>query len=181
MTATAAAESGQGMLSACIVAGRACVTASIARLIAMEVVEGLRAVFGERSMVAVVRIVAVVDMAVKAVRAVEPGAGSDENSAVKPVGPIVAIGGTVIGSVVEVPIGAPWRHSNADADLGRCHRSPADYCRCENRDGQDFGCGDTRKGKNSTDGHNFSLIVKSKREWPRLPGWGDFSRDFARN
>ena len=49
-------------------------------------------------MVAVTRIVAVVDMAIKSVGTVKPGAGPDEYSPNEPIGPIVAIGCAVIGS-----------------------------------------------------------------------------------
>jgi hypothetical protein len=64
------------------------------------------------------RIVAVVDVAVEAVRAMKPRACADEYAAGEPIGPIVAIGSAVIGSVIEVPIGAHRRDTNVDGDLG---------------------------------------------------------------
>jgi hypothetical protein len=72
-------------------------------------------------MITVTRIVAVVDVAVKAVGAVEPGACSDEQPAHKPIRPIVAVGRAVIGGIVEVPIGATGFNANTDGDLGRAN------------------------------------------------------------
>jgi hypothetical protein len=117
-TVTTTPISGQGVFAACIMARVACVTLPIPRLVGVEVVELLLAASWHRSNVTVMRIVAVVDMAVEAVRAVKPGAGANEQAAGKPIGPIVAVGSAVIGSVVEVPIGAHGRHSNVDGDLG---------------------------------------------------------------
>jgi hypothetical protein len=67
------------------------------------------------------RIIAVVDVAVESVTAVKPGASAKKHPANEPIGPIVAVGSTVIWSIVEVPIGAHRGHSNVDGNLGwRC-------------------------------------------------------------
>jgi len=50
----------------------------IVRRVCTKTAEGLLPAFRHRSMVAVVRIVALVDMAIKPPRPVEPGAGPDE-------------------------------------------------------------------------------------------------------
>jgi hypothetical protein len=75
-------------------------------------------------MVAVMRVVAVVNVAEKAAVTMKPGAGTNKHSAHKPIGAVVAVRGTVIGSVVEVPIGAHGRHSNVNGNLGRCDGGP---------------------------------------------------------
>jgi hypothetical protein len=118
---TAAAISGEGVFTARIMAGIADVASSVARLIAVEVVELLLAATRQGTVVPVVRIVAVVDMAVETGMAVEPGAGSDEHSADIPIGPIVAVGSAVVGRIVEIAVGAAGGRADVDADgnLGR--------------------------------------------------------------
>src|ERR1700683_3476047 len=122
---TAAVISRQGMFIAAIVGSVASVALPIPRLIGVEVVERLRPAPRHRSVITVTRIVAVVDVAIKAVRAVEPGAGSKKHPAYKPIRPIVAVWRTVIGSIVEVAVGAHRRHSNVDGNLGRRQRCTA--------------------------------------------------------
>ena len=68
----------QGMFVAAIVGSVTYVALVIMRLIRLEMVELLCPARGHRSMVAVARIKAIVDMAIKAVGTVEPGSGSDE-------------------------------------------------------------------------------------------------------
>jgi hypothetical protein len=63
------------------------------------------------------RIIAVVDVAEKAVRAVKPGAGAKKHPANKPIGPIVAIRSTVIWGIVEVPVRTHGSDSDVYADL----------------------------------------------------------------
>ncbi len=112
--------SGEGVFSLGFMASVAYVALPIPRLVSLEVVEALRPALGQRSIVAVMRIKAVVDMAVKAVRAVKPGAGSKKHPAHKPIGPIVAVGSTVIRGIVEVPVRAHRSRSDvyADGNLG---------------------------------------------------------------
>src|SRR5579863_2125428 len=66
----ATAISGKRALTLRFMAGFACVAAPISRLISLEVVEALRTAVRHRSGVTVMRIEPVVDMSVKAVRAV---------------------------------------------------------------------------------------------------------------
>jgi hypothetical protein len=106
---------------------------TVPRFISTEVVKLLVSAFRYRSVIAVVRIVAVIHVAPEAVRAVEPRSGSDEHAAHEPIGPIVAVGSAVIRRVVEVPIGADWRHANIDADsnLGWPYRRAAEQGDCK--------------------------------------------------
>jgi hypothetical protein len=115
---TAAVTSGQAVFGATIVASVAYVTLPIPRLICVEVIECRFSAPRQRSNVTVMRIVAVVDVAVEAVGAMKPGASANKHPASEPIGPIVAVRSTVIGSVVEVPIGAHRGHSNVDGNLG---------------------------------------------------------------
>jgi hypothetical protein len=94
---------------------------SIPRFVSVEVIKPLLTVPRQRTVVTVTRVKAVVDVAVKAVVAVKPWTGANEDPTVEPVGAVVSVGGAVIGSVIEVSIGANRWHSNADTDgnLGR--------------------------------------------------------------
>jgi hypothetical protein len=130
--AAAAPISGKGAFAARIMAGVAYMALSIPRLVPMEVVERLRTALRQRSMVALVRVVAVVDVAVEAAGAVKPRAGSNKHPASKPIGPIVAIRSAVIWLIVEVPIRAPRRHSDADGNLRRPQGYTAEQGNCEN-------------------------------------------------
>src|SRR5579863_8357063 len=89
------ARESRGVFAASVMAGIAGVAMLINRRVSVEMVERLRASYRHWSVVAVVGIVAVVDMAIKSVRAVEPGASPDEYSTSKPVRPIVTIGCTI--------------------------------------------------------------------------------------
>jgi hypothetical protein len=99
---------------------RADVTSPIPRFVPLEVIEAPSPAVRQRSNVAMVRIKAVVDVAIEAVRAVKPGAGSEEEAANKPIGPIITVRSTVIGGIVEVPIRAhrSWPDVYADGNLG---------------------------------------------------------------
>ena len=153
--ATAAAISGKGVFTASIVAGSACVASPIPRLICLEVVEALRSARRHRSMVTVARIETVVDVAVKAVRAVKPGSGAKKYASDEPIGPVIAIGSAVIRLVVEIAVGAHRLHSNVDGNLGSYFWCAAGQGNCE-------GC----ESKNFSLGHNISLLgLEPQREW----------------
>jgi sulfite exporter TauE/SafE len=115
---TATMTTGQAVFGATIMASVAYVTLPIPRLVCVKVVERRFSAPRQRSNVAVMRIIAVVDVAVEAVRAVKPRASADKHPASEPIGSIVAVGSTVIGRIVEVPIGAHRGHSNVDGNLG---------------------------------------------------------------
>jgi hypothetical protein len=112
----AATIAGEGVFTAGLVAGIACVSAAIPRFVSVEVVEPLFSALRYWPSITLTRVIAVIDMAEKAMRAAEPGTGSDENSTIKPVGPVVAIRGAIIGGVVEVAIGASGGRAKVDAD-----------------------------------------------------------------
>jgi hypothetical protein len=94
-------------------------TLAVARLIGLKVVERNGAAFRHRTVVAVVWVIAVINVAVEAVRAVEPWAGADEHSTGEPVRAVVAIGGAVVGRIVVVAIRADWGRAEVytDGDL----------------------------------------------------------------
>jgi hypothetical protein len=106
----------EGVFAAALVVGCAYVALAVTGFVGVEVVELRLTTAGKRAVVAIMRVETVIDMAVKAVRTVEPGTGSNEHAAYKPVGAVVAVGGAVIGRVVEVAVGADRRHADVDAD-----------------------------------------------------------------
>jgi hypothetical protein len=91
----------------------------VASFVRLEVAERLSSARGQRSFVTVVRIVAVIDVTLEAVGAMEPWARPDEYSAHEEIGSIVAVGSTGIRSIVKVPVRANRFHSNADLNLTR--------------------------------------------------------------
>jgi len=115
--------SGEGVFTPRFMASIADIASPIPRLVSLEVVEALRTAFGHRSSITVMRIIAVVDMAVEAARAVKPGAGSKKHSANKPIGAIVAVRSTVIWGIVEVPVRTDGGYPDvyADGNLGWRH------------------------------------------------------------
>jgi hypothetical protein len=130
---TPSAESG-AVFPAAIVAGVADVASSIARFIGAKPGERPLAPSREGSGVTVMRIEAVIDMAVKTARAVEPGTCADEDPAYEPVGAVIAVRGTVIRCVIEISVGADGRRSNVDGNLGgRCGHA-AHQCHGESRE-----------------------------------------------
>jgi hypothetical protein len=115
--ATTAAVSGERMFTARIMAGVAYVALSVTRFVSVEVVEPLFAAPRQGAMVTIMGVEAIIHVAVKAVRTVEPGASAKKHASNEPIRSVVAIGGAVIRRVVEVPIGAGGLHSNADCNL----------------------------------------------------------------
>src|ERR1700760_2205730 len=82
-------SAGETMLSVEVMTGIADVALAVACFVGVEMIEGAVAAAGEWSVVAVVRIVAVIHVAVEAVGPMEPGSSADEDAAVEPVRPIV--------------------------------------------------------------------------------------------
>ena len=91
-TGMSSARESRGVFAAPVMAGTACMAMPVLRLVSVKMVERLLALYRKWSVVAVARIVSVVDMAIKSVRAVEPGASPDEQPTGKPVRPVVTIG-----------------------------------------------------------------------------------------
>src|ERR1700761_1748303 len=123
---------------ASIMAGIADVALCVVGFVRVEVLEGLCSTLGERSVVTMTRVPAIIDVAVEAVRAMEPGTGPNKNSAGKPVRPIVAVRSAVIRRIVEVSIWAYRRRSNVDGNLSGCHRHAAHQRNSESRENERF-------------------------------------------
>jgi hypothetical protein len=96
------------------------VTMAITHFVSVKVVEGSVTMLRKWTVVAVMWIEAVVHMAVEAMRAMEPRAGSDKDTSGEPLRPIVAVRGAVVWGVVEVAIWALRRHPDIDRDPRRC-------------------------------------------------------------
>jgi hypothetical protein len=109
-------------------AGVPYVALPVTSFISMEVVEPFLSAPWKRPGVTVVRIEAVIHVAVEAVRPMEPGTGAKEDATRKPVGAVVAVGRAIIGCIVKVSIRADRRPANIDTDgyLGVGHGSAAD-------------------------------------------------------
>jgi hypothetical protein len=116
---------GERVFTLRFVAGIAYLASSISRLVSLEVVEALRPPSRQRSNVTVMRIKAVVHVAVKAVRAVKPRARSNEQPANIPIGPVITVRSTVIWGIVEVPVRAHGSRPDvyANRNLGLRRRS----------------------------------------------------------
>jgi len=82
------------------------------------------ATMGICAMVAMMRVIAIIDVAVPAMRAVEPWTCTQEDSAGEPFWTVVAIGTAVVRSVVIVSVGADgcrsYIHTEAERDLSFC-------------------------------------------------------------
>jgi hypothetical protein len=142
MTAAAtrvpSAGKSRSVFAATIMPGIAYDAMRIMRLVGMEVVERRLPVRRIWAMIAMTRIVAIVDMAIKSARAVKPGSSSDEYPAHEPIGPIVAIGCTVVGSEIEVAIRADWGHPDVDGYLRRRTRKATQHGCSEKRISNNF-------------------------------------------
>jgi uncharacterized membrane protein len=92
------------------------VASPISRFVGLEVVEALRPALRHWSSITVMRIKSVIDMSVKAVRAVKPRACSEKHPPNKPIWPVVAVRSTVIGGIVEVSVRANGRRSDVNAN-----------------------------------------------------------------
>lgn len=116
--------SGEGVFSLPFMASVAYVASSISRLVRLEVVEALGSALRQRSAITMMRIKAVIDMAVKAVWSVKPGASSNKHPANKPIGPVITVWSTVVWSIVEVPVRAHGSRPDvySDGNLGSRHR-----------------------------------------------------------
>jgi hypothetical protein len=125
------------------------VAASITHLVSVEVIEGLVSTFRTWTSVAMMRVEAVINVAVEVVRAVEPRADSDEHPTAEPLGPIVSVWGAVVRGKIVVAIRANWFGSDIDRYLSRCRARNA-------RQSGDQGS----KGKKSPITHVFLLTPK---------------------
>jgi hypothetical protein len=132
VAATAAAEAGESVFTAAIMRSGAHIASPIPRFVRVEVVKPLFPATRHWSGVTMMRVKAVVHVAIEPVRAVEPGASPEKHPADKPVGSVVAVRCAVIGSVIEVPVGAHGRHPDFDGNLGWTQGRTAEQCDGEN-------------------------------------------------
>ena len=126
--------SGKRVLSLPFMASGTYVASPVPGLVCLEVVEALRPALRQWSSVTVMRIEPVVDMPVKPVRAVKPWTCAKKHAAHKPIGPVVAVRGTVIRGIVEVSVRTHGSYSNvyANRNLGLRHRRTAQEASDEN-------------------------------------------------
>jgi hypothetical protein len=113
---------------------------AIARLVSVKVLRGTMppltrsvAVVRIFAVVAVIRMVMIVDMAVEVFRAAKPRAGSDEDATGKPLGTVITVSGATVRRDIIITIRTSGRYTDADADLGLCSGSAR--CNAETDDG----------------------------------------------
>lgn len=95
------------------------VAPAITNFVPVEMIEGPGPMLREWTPVPTMWIKAVVNVTVKIVGAVKPRTGSDKDTAGEPLGPVVSVGGAVVGRIVEMPIRASRpssASSNVDSD-----------------------------------------------------------------
>jgi hypothetical protein len=114
------------------------VAASITHLVSVEVIKGLVSTIRMWTSVALMRIEAVINVAVEVVRTVEPRAGSDEHAAAEPLRPIVSVGGAIVRGEIVIAVRACWLRSDVDGDLGGCRVRNAQQSGSQGRDGKRF-------------------------------------------
>ena len=114
------------------------VAVSVPHLVSVEVIEGFISTFRMRTSVAVMRIEAIINVAVEAVRAVEPWADADEHSAVEPLGSVVSVRSAVVWREVVVAIRATRFWSDVDRDLRGCGARNAQHSGKQDRKGKKF-------------------------------------------
>src|SRR6202051_2922061 len=103
-------KSGERVLSLRFMASVAYVASPISRLVSLEMVEALRPALRQRSSVTAMRIKPVIDMSVKAVRAVKPRACSKKHPANKPIRHEVSVCTHGSDSDVYANGNLSWRH-----------------------------------------------------------------------
>jgi hypothetical protein len=120
------------------------VAVSVTHLVTVKVFIVIDVVLGSRglatcgiwSVIAMLRMVVIIYMAVEVIWTMEPRASNDKDApAIKPLRAIIAVGSTVIGRNVVVAIGAYRSRADVDADLSlrvRCgDRNPeSSHCSC---------------------------------------------------
>ena len=151
MTTTGMATSRKSgaVFATSVMASVANMASSIPRFIRLKVVEWLHPAFRHRPFIAVTRIVAVINVAIEAMRTVEPWAGSNENPANEPVRPIVAVGSTAIRGIIEVPVWAHRRDTNVNRHLSWCYRHTTHQGNRERRESERLPIGHHSPGPSS--------------------------------
>jgi hypothetical protein len=85
------------------------------------------------TVVAVIRPVAIVDVATEVFGAVKPWAGTDKDTIGKPLGAVITVGSATVRRGIVVAVRTSGRYTDADADLGLCSGSTC--CNAETSDG----------------------------------------------
>jgi hypothetical protein len=116
-TGVASARKARRVLAGPVMAGIAWIAMGIMRRVGVETVERLLPAGWKRSAVTVMRIVAVIHMAIKVGWSVKPWTGANEHPANEPIGPVVSIGCTIIWRIGEVAVGAYRRRPDVDGNL----------------------------------------------------------------
>jgi hypothetical protein len=119
------------------------VAMSVTHLVTMEVFHMLRmkisaggfSASGVWPVIAMLRVVVVVYVAVEVIWAVKPGTRPDEDTAAEPLRAVVTIGSAVVGSDVVVAVRTYRSRANADADLSLRSRgcdgdTESSHCSC---------------------------------------------------
>jgi hypothetical protein len=122
-------------------ASAACVASPITHLVSVEVIEGLVSTGRSWTNIAVMWIEAVINVALEVVGAVEPRAGSDENAAAEPLGPVVPVWRAVVRGHIVVTIGTNGFCSDVDGDLSGCEARNAQQSRNQGRKNNEFSIG----------------------------------------
>jgi hypothetical protein len=115
------------------------VTVAVPHFVAFEVFNvvdrpaGVLATGWDRAVVSVVGMEMIIDVAVKTLRAVKPGAYANKNASGEPLGAVVAVGSAVVGRDIVVTIRTVGRGPNFDGDLslgfGRAYaETECSYC-----------------------------------------------------
>jgi hypothetical protein len=101
----------------------------VPRFIRLEMIEGTISTRRQRTSVPAMRIITVIDVAIKASGAAKPGSRSNEYAAVEPVWPVVTVRRAVIRRIIVVPVRTPRFHPYAYRDLASCWTSTGkEYC-----------------------------------------------------
>jgi hypothetical protein len=98
------------------------VAATVTGFISLEMIKCLRTTSGQRALVSMMRIEAVIHVAMETRRAVKPRSGSDKYAVNKKIRSVVSIRSTAIWRVIEIPIWTDGRNPDIHAysDLGMC-------------------------------------------------------------
>jgi hypothetical protein len=101
------------------------VSVAIAHLVPMEVLGGAMppvmgsvAIVGIFTMVAVIRMVVIVDIAMEVFGAVKPGAGTDKDAIGKPLRAVITVGSATVRRHIVITVRTSGRDTDADANLG---------------------------------------------------------------
>jgi hypothetical protein len=115
-----------------------CVAAPVSHLVSVEVIKGLLSTLRMGTLVAVMWIETVINVALEVVGAVEPGASSDEHAAVEPLGPVVPVWRAVVWCEIVVAVRASRFYADIDRDLRRWRARYAQQSRNQRSKGKKY-------------------------------------------